>query len=143
MGWHLHATGVDDVRGGLAEGAPTGSGVRVQSGRIPREGNAFPSEEASLFSSSRKAWYSSHFSRGTSTPPVFKDLQKLSDLFEWLNALCTHPAKEPPTQARVAGENAGAFPALAIARVDVDGGGDGSFRIAKWGKRGRRGPYLS
>ena len=42
-----------------------------------------------------------------------------------------HPAKEPPIHAIVAGENAGAFPALAVARADLAGGGAGLFRIAK------------
>lgn len=143
MGHHLQATGVDDGSGAFADGAPTGRGPRVQSGRMPREGKAFPSKGASPLSSSIKAWYSSHFSRGTSTPPVFKDLPEWSDEFACLNGFCAHPASEPPTQANVAGENAGAFPAFAIARADVDGGGDGWFRIAKWGKSGRRGPYLS
>lgn len=49
-----------------------------------------------------------------------------------------YPAKEPPTQAIVAGENAGAFPALAPARAEPPLGGLGLFKMAKWGSRGRR-----
>ena len=43
----------------------------------------------------------------------------------------TYPASEPPTHARVAGENAGAFPALAPALSEGGGGGEGLFNIAK------------
>ena len=55
----------------------------------------------------------------------------------------TYPANEPPTQARHAGANAGALPAFAAALSDITVGGEGLFKMAKNGKRGRRGPYLS
>jgi len=42
-----------------------------------------------------------------------------------------YPASEPPTQAIVAGVNAGAFPALALPRAPDGGAGEGLFRIAK------------
>lgn len=48
-----------------------------------------------------------------------------------------YPASEPPTQAMVAGVNAGAFPALLLPRAPDGGVGEGLFRIAKWGTNGR------
>lgn len=48
-----------------------------------------------------------------------------------MKEVVTYPANEPPTHARVAGENAGAFPALAPALSEVIGGGEGLFKIAK------------
>ena len=51
----------------------------------------------------------------------------------------SHPAKDPPTQGKAAGENAGALPALEPAVVG--GGGEGLFNILMKGRRGRRGVY--
>jgi hypothetical protein len=42
-----------------------------------------------------------------------------------------YPASEPPTQAIVAGVNAGALPALALPRASDGGGGEGLFKMAK------------
>ena len=61
--------------------------------------------------------------------------------FEFLKG--PYPAKDPPIQAMVAGENAGALPALAPARVEVGGGGDGLLRMAKSFVNGRRTAYRS
>jgi len=44
-------------------------------------------------------------------------------------AYATYPARDPPIQAIREGEKAGALPALAAARLEVDGGGDGLFKI--------------
>jgi hypothetical protein len=76
---------------------------------------------------------SSHFSRATSTPPVFKDLEVALSirLCRLLGYDVTDPASDPPTQAIVAGENAGDFPALFAALSEVDGAGDGLFKMAK------------
>jgi hypothetical protein len=48
-----------------------------------------------------------------------------------------YPASEPPTQAMVAGVNAGAFPALVLAGAPDKGVGEGLFRMAKQGTKGR------
>lgn len=42
-----------------------------------------------------------------------------------------YPANEPPTQAMVAGANAGAFPALVLPGAPDKGVGEGLFRMAK------------
>lgn len=54
----------------------------------------------------------------------------------------THPAREPPTQGKRAGVNAGALPALAAAE-EVEGGGAGSFIIAIDDSSDLRGAYGS
>jgi hypothetical protein len=54
---------------------------------------------------------------------------KLKYIFNY--KIKTYPAKEPPTHARHAGANAGAFPAFAAALSEVTGGGEGLLRIAK------------
>jgi len=41
----------------------------------------------------------------------------------------TYPAKDPPTHGSAAGENAGALPAVDLAAVDDEGGGEGLLRI--------------
>lgn len=76
---------------------------------------------------------SSHFSRATSAPPVFKDLEAdgIQYAIKGFRREYAYPAREPPTQDRVAGEKAGALPALARALSDVGGGGDGLFKMAK------------
>jgi len=90
-----------------------GNGVRVQSGMTFAERPA--TSLASLESSGPgRPPASSHFSRATSTPPVF-----------------SAPASEPPTQAIIAGVNAGAFPALVLPRAPDGGVGEGLFRMAK------------
>ena len=55
----------------------------------------------------------------------------------------TYPASEPPTQAIMLGENAGALPEFAPAVVDAGGGGDGLFRMAMCGVRERSERYRS
>jgi hypothetical protein len=118
--------------GGFAGGAPTGSGVRVQSGMTLVGERPATSPSSITSPGPGRSPASSHFSRGTSTPPVFSALYSCYELShaasERDNA---YPASEPPTQARVAGVNAGALPALALLRASDVGGGEGLFKMAK------------
>ena len=54
----------------------------------------------------------------------------------------THPARDPPTQGKSAGVNAGGFPPLAAAE-EADGGGAGSLTIAMCDTSDLRGAYAS
>ena len=58
-----------------------------------------------------------------------------------VNSNGTYPARDPPIHAIVAGVKAGDFPALALARLVVGGGGAGLLRIAKYGINGRSAAY--
>ena len=117
----------------FADGAPTGNDDLVQSGKIVLTKRFDGSVEGSISSSSAFRTFStasSHFSLGTSTPPVLRalTLHRVVWLIDKI-AYATYPARDPPIQAIREGEKAGALPALAAARLEVDGGGDGLFKI--------------
>lgn len=58
--------------------------------------------------------------------------------------LLSYPASDPPTHGKVAGVNAGAFPALeAVVEALEEKSGDGLFKIATNGARDRKGSYGS
>lgn len=54
-----------------------------------------------------------------------------------------YPANDPPTHANIAGVKLGALPWFALARSLCAAGGDGLFRIAMYGIKGRSDAYLS
>ena len=140
-----------------AMGAPTISGTRVQSGNVMLI--FFPSGVtvaggAISSGSGARDCASSHRSRWISSPPVLSALKEKTARLMLVVAGkygCTagrgeientHPARDPPTQGKSAGVNAGAFPALAAAE-EVDGGGAGSLTIAMCDTSDLRGPYGS
>ena len=131
-----------------ADGAPTDRGVLVQSGRMFFGGCSGLVVVAAISSSSSSSSCcenaSSHFSRVISAPPVLRALNAwnpnyLSSTSYPCERIATYPARDPPTHASTAGENAGALPALAFARSEdnVDTCGEGLLRIAKYGMSGR------
>ena len=123
-------------------GAPMGSGLVVQSGNnvLPGEPRGLltlafgPGDEICMLSSAAASWFSSHFSRATSDPPVLSELVREISIVRARKAVSdnTDPAKDPPTHAIVAGVNAGARPAFLL----PSRGGDGLFRIATCGMSG-------
>ena len=112
-------------------GAPMGNGLVVQSGRSVLPGNPRglltltfgPGDEICMLSSAAASWFSSHFSRATSEPPVLRELEVAISTFRTLSVaqVTTHPANEPPTHAIVAGVKAGARPAFLFPSRGVDG----------------------
>lgn len=136
--------------GAATDGAPTGNGVRVQSGSMPPlafcPGDASGTDSIASSSSLHDANASSHFSLDTSTPPVlsalYKGVSNVARRAPHVGWLVTYPANDPPTQAIDAGVNAGALPAFAAARGDADDAdgcdGAGLLRIAMCGMSGRR-----